>query len=111
MLGQLPGKQPILKLQAELILTKPPSTAKARRDLYYWYYASHAIYQIGGNYWKTWHKPLHEAVVKTQRQDGNFMGSWNPDCVWGEDGGRVYSTAMGVLTLQSEYRYARLLPQ
>jgi hypothetical protein len=43
-----------------------------------------------------------------QRGDGNFKGSWDPNGVWGEDGGRVYSTAILVLTLQADYRHARL---
>jgi len=110
MLGQTPDDQPIIKLQAELILTKPPRVAKGSRDFYYWYYASHAIYQIGGKYWEAWYEPLNKVLVKKQREDGNFKGSWDPNCAWGGDGGRVYSTAMGLLTLQSEYRYARLLP-
>jgi hypothetical protein len=49
-------------------------------------------------------------VVGAQRRDGNFAGSWDPVGVWGEDGGRVYSTAMLALTVQAYYRYARLLP-
>ena len=47
---------------------------------------------------------------RPQRQDGNFAGSWDPEPdVWGEDGGRVYMTAMGVLTLEAYYRYTRLI--
>ncbi len=111
LLGQSPAEQPIMTVQADLLLTKPPKALKdGSIDHYYWYYASHAIYQTGGKHWKAWQGSLHKAVVKTQRQDGNFKGSWDPTGTWGEDGGRVYSTAMAVLTLQSEYRYARRLP-
>ena len=52
---------------------------------------------------------LNDAVVKPQRQDGNFKGSWDPIDVWGEDGGRVYSTASLVLTLEAYYRYSKLV--
>jgi hypothetical protein len=111
LLGETPVTQPIMKLQADLIVSKPPKALNdGSIDHYYWYYASNAMYQMGGEHWKRWRRFLHEAVVKTQRQDGNFKGSWDPDGAWGEDGGRIYSTAMAVLALQSEYRYAKLLP-
>ena len=44
-----------------------------------------------------------------QRDDGNYAGSWDPDSQWGRDGGRVYATALGALTLESYYAYTRLL--
>ena len=54
-------------------------------------------------------KAMGPAVVKTQRLDGNFKGSWDANGAWGEDGGRVYSTAILVLTLEAYYRYTRLV--
>ena len=39
----------------------------------------------------------------------NLLGSWDPIGAWGEDGGRVYSTAILVLTLEAYYRYSRLV--
>jgi len=64
------------------------------------------MYQVGGLTWEQWR--TLDAVVKTQRADGNFAGSWDPDDAWGTEGGRVYSTAMLVLTLEANYRYARV---
>ena len=58
---------------------------------------------VGGKPWKTWSKALLEAVLP--HQDKN--GSWPPAGVWGADGGRVYSTAMMVLALETSYRHAR----
>ena len=43
-----------------------------------------------------------------QREGGNEHGSWDSVDAWGEDGGRVYSTAILALTLQAHYRYGRL---
>ena len=60
-------------------------------------------------YWDNWSKKLTPAVVKTQREEGNFKGSWDAVGAWGEDGGRVYSTATLVLTLEAYYRYTRLV--
>jgi hypothetical protein len=51
-------------------------------------------------------------VVKNQHRDKakkNLFGSWDPKCAWGEDGGRVYSTATLVLTLEAYYRYSKLV--
>ena len=75
-------------------------------DHYYWYYGSYALYQMGPPHWDRWAKKLTPAVVKKQRQDGNFKGSWDPEGAWGDQGGRVGTTALAILTLQSEYRYA-----
>jgi hypothetical protein len=37
------------------------------------------------------------------------QGSWDPAVeVWARDGGRVYATAINVLTLETSYRYAPL---
>ena len=47
--------------------------------------------------------------MKTQRDDANFDGSWDPAGAWGEDGGRVYSTAILVLTLEAYYRYTKIV--
>jgi hypothetical protein len=51
---------------------------------------------------------MTDAVVKTQRRGGNEDGSWDPVDPWGEDGGRVYSTAMMTLCLQAYFRYDRV---
>ena len=37
----------------------------------------------------------------------SFAGSFDPKSVWGGDGGRVCTTALALLSLQSAYRYAR----
>lgn len=110
-LGQDPKETPVMQAAADLILRKPPvwDEKGGSIDQYYWYYGTYALYQMGGTHWKQWSKQLTPAVVKSQRQDGNYLGSWDPAGVWGEDGGRVYSTALMVLTLQAYYRYSRLV--
>ncbi len=110
-LGQNPKEVPVMKASADLILSKPPiwDTKAGTIDHYYWYYATYALYQMGGRHWDEWSKKLNPAVVKNQRLDGNFKGSFDPVGAWGEDGGRVYSTAILVLTLEAYYRYTRLI--
>ena len=110
LLGQKPEQVACMRPAVQTLAAKPPRWVEdGSIDHYAWYYSTYALYQLGGKAWQDWSKALHEAVVKTQRQDGNFHGSWDPRCVWGEDGGRVYSTAMLVLTLEAYYRYARVL--
>jgi len=103
-------------------------------DMYYWYYASLALFQVGGSDWDKWQKALFNPVLlKYQRgwhpkdveafgpkvatggdgeDAGCWMldehGSWDPVGAWGSVGGRVYSTAINALTLEVWYRYERI---
>ncbi len=110
MIGQDPDEEPRMVAAADLVLARPPiwDEKTGTIDHYYWYYATYALYQIGGRHWRQWSKALTPAVVKSQRTDGSFDGSWDPAGVWGEDGGRVYSTATLVLTLEAYYRISRV---
>ena len=96
---------------ADAILAKLPKWDEAAGsiDHYYWYFATFATYQMGGRHWKAWSKAMTPAVVDNQRQDGNVRGSWDPKGVWGAEGGRVYSTALMVLSLEAYYRYTRIV--
>jgi hypothetical protein len=74
-------------------------------NLYYWYYATLALFQLGGDAWTTWNEALTQRLLATQRRSGPATGSWDPTTVWGSYGGRVYSTAMAALCLEVYYRY------
>jgi len=110
-LGQEPETEPNMKLHAELLLRTLPEWDPEGFgcDMYYWYYGSYAMYQMGGKYWKQWRKALEQTVLASQRKDGSSKGSWDPVGPWGYAGGRVYSTATMVLCLEAYYRYARVL--
>ena len=110
-LGQDPGEHPILIKHAELLQRTPPEwdAGGFGCDMYYWYYATYAMFQLGGRWWRTWESTLDATVIETQRKDGDERGSWDPVGPWGYSGGRVYSTALMTLTLQVRYRYSRLL--
>jgi hypothetical protein len=82
-------------------------------DFYYWYYASLALFQYDGPEgptWKAWNEPMKNALVTNQKtkKDGCGSGSWDPIDRWGFEGGRVYATAINVLTLEVYYRYANV---
>lgn len=86
-----------------------PSTEPNKLDFYYWYYASLALFQMGGRYWSDWEDPMINALTSTQRLEGDAQtstyGSWDTNSAWGIAGSRVYSTAINCLTLEVYYRY------
>ena len=97
---------------ADYLLTQMPSdTDKNLRDTYYWYYATQVLRHIGGERWDRWHNKLHPLLVRSQIPDGPHAGSWDPLGAvpdrWGAHGGRLYVTAMNLLSLEVDYR---LLP-
>jgi hypothetical protein len=91
---------------AEFLLQHPPR--RAEPDLYYWYYGTLAMYQYGGQAWRTWNEALRDSLVVEQRSAGHSAGSWDPRAPWGDYGGRVYSTAMSTLSLEVYYRFLPL---
>ena len=77
-------------------------------NLYYWYYGTLAMFQYGGDDWRTWNAACRDLVIRTQVQTGENAGSWNPARPWGPYGGRVYSTALATLSLEVYYRFLPL---
>jgi hypothetical protein len=106
--GSSAGPDRLMRKQVELILDKLPiwSTAGGRTDPYFWFWASHALQQIGGSTAIAWSRTISRVLADAQRKDGNFKGSWDPIGPWGDDGGRVYATAIAVLSLDLGHRYA-----
>ncbi|MHC5039707.1 MAG: HEAT repeat domain-containing protein, partial [Planctomycetota bacterium] len=78
-------------------------------DLIYWYWGSLLMFQLGGDFWRSWNEPLKKALVPTQQRKGCVAGSWDPVGAWGTAGGRVYATAINLLNLEVYFRYGRLL--
>lgn len=88
----------------ELILRNLPGTQPD--NVYYWYYATLALFQLQDHSWRTWNQALKTRLLETQQPAyGDEPGSWDPDRMWGGYGGRVYSTAMSCLCLEVYYRY------
>jgi len=110
-LGQDPKETPIMEKHADLLVKSLPEWDPdgLSNDMYYWYYGSYSMFQMGGRHWETWNKAMKKAVLDSQRKDGSSKGSWDPIGPWGFSGGRVYSTALGVLCLEVYFRYSSLL--
>jgi len=110
-LGQDPQKTGSMQQHADLLLKSLPEWSEdgLTNDVYYWYYGTYAMYQMGGKHWKAWNRAMKRAVVGSQRREGSALGSWDPNGPWGAVGGRVYSTAVMTLCLEVYYRYAKVL--
>lgn len=102
-----------IKLGVDILMNELPDwrpaegKRKSKINLYYWYYATYAMFQFGGQKWKDWNEAMIEALVPTQRVGGCEDGSWDPIDEWGVAGGRVYATAIGAMTLEVYYRFTR----
>ena len=83
--------------------------ALAQSDYYLWYNCTLAMFQAGGPSWQRWNNSVREHVVGRQLHgEACERGSWPPDDQWSDRGGRIYSTALAVLTLEVYYRFQRV---
>lgn len=81
----------------------------SEENVYYWYYATLALFQMQGETWQRWNLAMKTTLVNSQKPAYDAQaGSWDPDRLWGGYGGRVYSTAMSCLCLEVYYRYLPL---
>ena len=81
--------------------------AAAPGDYYTFYNGTLAMFQAGREPWKRWNNVVRDSLVDRQCDDeeGCRRGSWDPTGQWSPEGGRIYSTALAVLTLEVYYRY------
>ena len=110
---------PRLAGSMRLILDSPPSfTEPHRRDVYYWFFATQALYHYGGNEWQTWNSIMREELLRNQEALGPERGSWHPSQsasgqpardAWHQYG-RLYTTCMSLYVLQVYYRHLRIFP-
>jgi hypothetical protein len=91
----------------QMLLSNLPGVGQD--NVYYWYYATLALFQLQNESWRTWNQALKSHLLKTQNPGySDQAGSWTPDQIWGGYGGRIYSTAMSCLCLEVYYRYLPL---
>ncbi len=76
---------------------------------YFWYYGTLAMHQMGGRYWRAWNEKIKRMYPEKQRTSPpDLAGSWDPDTAV-LNGGRLFSTAMSILSLETYYRFSPLL--
>lgn len=104
-LGQDAASVPAIAAGAGLLAKKPPTwdLAAGKVDYCYWLFGTEALRRVGGPEHAAWDEALVSALKSGQRQDGTAAGSWDPIDPWGGDGGRLYATALAVMSLQALY--------
>jgi hypothetical protein len=101
MYGGWPRRHPSLMRGVRIISRKGPSPG----DMYYNYYAAQVLRHYGGEDWIAWNEKMREQLIRTQSREGHESGSWYFADKHGDQGGRIYNTAMAILTLEVYYRY------
>jgi hypothetical protein len=114
MMGEA-GSSAVQQRQAARIDALPPDWSAAGEllgsNMYYWYYGSIALLlarddEGGLERWQRWNVALQRELLPRQSRDGPRAGSFDPVGQWARNGGgRLYSTAICVLTLEIYYRY------
>ena len=93
-------------------LVKENLPSSKDQNLYYWYYGTQVMHHYGGDPWQKWNQRVRTLLIESQSRRGRYPGSWAPDDFeWGEKGGRIYTTAMAVCTLEVYYRHLPLFKQ
>lgn len=114
--GGTSGATAATKLCDDLFGQAPPAwlpeepSVQRDQDMYVWHYRAQAMFQVGGKSWKAWDRQLRDALGNSQVESGHSKGSWNPFGSGAIRGGRVYATALMILTAQSGSPHDPLQP-
>lgn len=81
---------------AKYLMSNYHELPKENRCFYGIYYTSQGLFQIGGESWKTFSRWMYETFIPMQGADG----AWQK----GEEGSKVYGTALCVLAFTVPYR-------
>ena len=106
-------ESPLVKSSASYLAGQADTHGKNVRrgsaEFYVLYNATLAMYQAGGDNWNRWNDAVRDAVVALQiKGSGCERGSWDPKATFsGDQGGRIYSTALATLMLEVYYRFSR----
>ena len=94
----------------KLILDQPPlwSPDAGSIDMYYWRTATRALRLAGSKASADWSGRMETTCLRWQvpATGAHNAGSWDPIDAWGEEGGRLYATAMMTLALIESARAA-----
>jgi hypothetical protein len=94
----------IVEKQIALVSGKAPGTHK--RDFYFWYYASHALFSAvreklaEAKVFGRWNASMKKTLGSLQKEDGGFPARTS----YGDIGGRVYTSALAALVMEVYYR-------
>ena len=94
-----------VELGAQYLIGEKPS----KTDMYFNYYATLVLHHRSDEDWPKWNVELRDYLINTQDNGASHSsGSWYFADQHGSVGGRLYTTAMAVMTLEVYYRYMPL---
>ncbi len=101
----MPKEHGGLEMGAGYIFDRGPS----KTDIYFNYYATQVMHHLQGPNWKIWNQEMRDFLIDSQvKTAGHEAGSWYFEDKHGQVGGRLYTTAMAVMTLEVYYRFMPL---
>jgi len=80
----------------------------SKDDIYFNFYTTLLLHHLQHDGWEYWNEAVRERLIGTQAKRGHETGSWHFKHRHGDVGGRLYTTAMAVMTLEVYYRYSPL---
>ena len=95
---------PAIDIGSAYVLENAPSDT----DVYRNYYASLLLHHAQTDEWKAFNRQVRDHLVATQYKKGHEAGSWSFPDRYGNSGGRLYTTAMAIMTLEVYYRFLPL---
>ena len=106
-----PLDRPALDKGIGYLAQEGPSMLGEHTNIYYNYYATQVMHHVGGERWQTWNNQMRDYLVAAQSKQGHESGSWYSDGGQARAGGRLYVTAMAIMTLEVYYRHLPLYAQ
>ena len=70
----------------------------------YWLVGSAIMKNAETESWRHWYQALQQTLIRNQRESGHAIGSWLPMDSGAKMGGRVFSTALSIMALETPYR-------
>lgn len=101
---QWPKDHPSLDRGANNLIDRRVS----KDDIYFNFYTTLLVHLLQHDGWEYWNEAVRERLIRTQAKRGHETGSWHFKHKHGDVGGRLYTTAMAVMTLEVYYRYSPL---
>ena len=91
------------------MVTEGKADPDAEANMYYNYYTTQIMRHYGGEPWEKWNEVMREFLIESQSKEGFTEGSWFFENGHSSSvGGRLYTTAMAVMTLEVYYRHLPL---
>jgi hypothetical protein len=102
----VPGDNPAVVEGQQYLLAHLPASPFSQ-DVFYWYFGSPALRNLGGSEWQVWFQALRRTLIDTQVKTGCAAGSWGLDPAapeaWSSKGGRLLATSLAAQLLELEY--------